>query len=118
MSEMHPDIIVVKDSTDYDFYVTHSEKLETYLLDIGFDYTYGHGTEYMDNEAISILERDNIQIVMRKDAEFYKKIFDNINPDFYAVFLWKSSPHFNGNREFIGTWFDQTFMICREFYNK
>lgn len=86
--------------TDYDFYATYSEELLLALIDHGFSHTvssigaflngYDH---YMDNEAVAIVERDNVQVVLRKDALFYKRVFDSISVEFYAKYLWKSSPY-------------------------
>lgn len=104
--------------TDYDFYCTWSAEIEEYLKSIGFKCTKGHGASYMDSEMVAILELDNVelvQVVLRKDAEFYRQIFDNIPVEFYYNYLWKSSPVFNGDRLFISSWFESAFKICRTF---
>jgi hypothetical protein len=59
-----------------------------------FDPRKASSSDYdLDDEAIIIMERDNVQVVLRKDALFYNKVFENIDPEFYYYHLWKSSPH-------------------------
>lgn len=82
--------------TDYDFYATYSEELVDALFEGGFGTTsttsdhYGYG---LDSEAIQIFYRDNVQIVLRKDAIFYERVFESIPLDIYINYLWKSAPH-------------------------
>lgn len=98
--KMSQPCVVTTPETDYDFYATYSLDLLAELTSNGFDHTVssiggflnGHN-DYMDNEAVAILEKDNVQVVLRKDALFYKRVFDSIPVEFYAKYLWKSSPH-------------------------
>ena len=46
----------------------------------------------MDDEAITVVEMDAVQVVLRKDALFYRRVFDNIPSEFFYRYLWKSSP--------------------------
>lgn len=94
------DRINITKDTDYDFYATFTEDLLEYLLAQGFSHTvssigsYLNGySHYMDTEAIAIVEKDNVQVVLRVDALFYRYVFEGIPVDFYSKYLWKSSPH-------------------------
>jgi hypothetical protein len=90
--------IVITAETDYDFYVTHDMDVEQFLLDNGFTDTVSSigamnsHPDYLDSEAIRILERDNVQVVLRLDAKFYHQVFESISTRFYYDNLWKSSP--------------------------
>lgn len=89
--------ITITSSTDYDFYATYHPTVETYLREAGFTDTShsldcADGGYDLDTEAVMILERDNVQIVLRKDAVFYQKVFESIPVHFYYKYLWKSSP--------------------------
>jgi hypothetical protein len=92
--------INIKLDTDYDYYTTYTESVEQYLRDNGFSETShsdkcgrGYTQDYaLDDEAIKILENGNVQVVLRKDAEFYRTVFESISVNFYYDFLWKSSP--------------------------
>ena len=85
--------------SDWDYYATHSPQLENEFLSRGWIHTMSTtntkdtGESYLDSEAVSILEKDKHQIVLRKDANFYKEVFDSIPVWFYHCYLWKSSPH-------------------------
>lgn len=94
------DVVIAAPTADYDFYVTYSEDLLNRLLAAGFGHTVSsiggfiNGYDYyMDDEAIAIVEKGPVQVVLRKDAEFYKRVFESISPDFYAKYLWKSSEY-------------------------
>lgn len=113
-------VIKVTTDTDWDFYATYTPELEQWLSNNRFTHTEcslgaKHVWEgYLDDEAISILERDNVQVVLRKDAEFYQQIFENIKIDVYYNFLWKSSPAIVDKSK-IQTLFNQLFTIGRAF---
>lgn len=83
--------IEVTGDTDYDFYATYSEDVLKLLLERGWANT-ATSSEYYDSEAVEILQKDNFQIVLRNDAEFYKKVFDNIPIWYYHDYLWKRNP--------------------------
>jgi hypothetical protein len=92
-----PTKIEISSDTDWDFYATYHWDLHKYLSDNGF-----HETDFsskmvetgyaLDDEAHCILERDKVQIVLRKSAGFYLNVFENIPVQFYHDYLWKSSP--------------------------
>lgn len=85
-------MIRVTDETDWDYYATFTPKLQTKLIDMGWSQT-DTNPEYFDSECVEIFKKDNSQIVLRCDAEFYKKVFENIPLWFYTNFMWKSSPN-------------------------
>jgi hypothetical protein len=124
--------IVLTSSTDFDYYATYHPSVETYLRAAGFTdtayslectvvrdednmiYVDEHqcaNTYELDSEAVMILERDNVQIVLRKDAEFYRTVFESIPVDFYYRYLWKSSPDCAG-REHIQPIFNALFAVA------
>lgn len=89
-------IIPITEATDYDFYATHTNELYTFLTEKGFEMSTIADADVdswydLDKEAVTILAMDNVQIVLRKDAEFYRAVFDQIEPWFYKKYLWKSS---------------------------
>lgn len=102
--------IQTTEDTDYDFYATHSKALESYLLDEGFDYSPAN-EYYLDSECVIILTKDNVQVVLRYNADFYAKVFENIDLDFYHDHLWKSSPA-KPDRSKIGSIFNMLFNIA------
>lgn len=105
--------ITVTEDTDYDFYATYHKGLETALIDLGFVLSPAN-EYYLDSECISIYCKDNIQIVLRYDAELYKTVFDNIDLQVYYTYLWKSSPT-QPDRAMIGPFFNMLFDIARAF---
>lgn len=102
--------ITVNEDTDYDFYATHTPELEAHLLDSGFEYSQANNY-YLDSECVCILCKDSVQIVLRRDAEFYKTVFENIDLEVYYHYLWKSSPE-KPNRALIGPFFNMLFDIA------
>lgn len=115
--------INISPSTDFDFYVTDCPQVDSFLLSLGFKVkTYPGDKSYTDDEAISIYEIETtpkVQVVSRKDAEFYKKVFDNISLKFYYNHLWKSAPHFKIKHEIeylkIKDTMNQLFAMARAF---
>lgn len=102
--------IKTTEDTDYDFYATHSKALESFLLDEGFDYSPAN-EYYLDSECVTILNKGNVQVVLRYNADFYARVFENISLEFYHDHLWKSSPT-NPDRSKIGPIFDMLFNIA------
>lgn len=103
--------ICIKEDTDFDFYATHSEELEAYLRTHGFANTKTD-PGYYDDEALQVLECDNVQVVLRKDAEFYQKCFESIDYEFYAAYLWKQSP--SCDRRLIQPYFNQMYSLLHQ----
>jgi hypothetical protein len=91
-------LIELKPTTDYDFYCTYNTDVERFLIDHNFTDTVASigakhaNPNYLDTEAIRILERDGVQIVLRDNALFYRQVFESISISFYYDNLWKSSP--------------------------
>jgi len=116
-------IIEIDETTDYDFYADYSEQVLTWLVENGFTHTASSvgvqngRDDYLDNEALAIVERDNVQIVLRKSADFYGKVFESIDPVFYRAYLWKSSPLI-ANREAIQPIFNALFAAAHAMENK
>lgn len=99
LADMGCPLIEIKPTTDYDFYVTYNTEVERFLIDHNFTDTvaslgaiHANPDYYLDTEAIRILERDGVQVVLRDSAVFYRQVFENISISFYYDNLWKSSP--------------------------
>lgn len=137
LSEMfrNPKGIVVDDNADIDLYCGghNVDLLFDSLKSIGFrqviDIDEDHG--YLDSEALAIFTIDihsgssiaeaiaavPIEIVVRRDVEFYKAVWESITPEFFYDYLWKSSPAgvaADRRRPII----DQLLATARQFYNR
>lgn len=121
MAQLHPTEvrIIREDHTDYDLYVTYDPQVENWLLSKPNDFLITHsaaGGYPLDNEAVKILVHEDCacQIVMRKDAEFYRKVFEAIPVKFYKSHLWKSSPEHvvDVSTESIMATFDALFAVA------
>lgn len=86
--------VKITESTDYDFYTTFTHEVEDFLIKAGFKSTTT-SSAYFDSECLGIMKNGNIDIVLRKDAEFYKSVFDSIDPKMYVEHLWKGNPKCN-----------------------
>jgi hypothetical protein len=127
----------ITESTDYDFYATHHPSLEQCLISTGWakvaprpmlTITTSSGTwcekealslnggssPYdLDTEAVSIFEMQNMQLILRRDALFYKWVVDKIPIDTYFEKLWKSGP-FTPDRPSIQNYFNSLFSTYRQ----
>lgn len=117
--------IDIKPSTDFDYYATNSPQVVDYLISLGFKEKTIKRKEYMDDEAIAIYEintNPKVQVVLRKDATFYQKVFQSISLKFYYDHLWKSAPHFASRLERehskIKDIMNQLFAVGRAFMPK
>lgn len=99
MSQLHPMTVAVTSGTDYDLYATYSDELAQMLDRSGFleigDATITQKDGYeLDTEVVKMYEHEDVkvQVILRRDAEFYNTVFDAIPASFYVKYLWKSSP--------------------------
>jgi len=105
--------ILISSDTDFDFYATHSKDLEAYLVSKGM--TSATLDDYLDDEAVAVLSKDNVQVVLRKNAIFYHDVFENISTEFFFRYIWKSSPDFRLVSTFdIREIMNQLFKTARE----
>jgi hypothetical protein len=116
MAELHPTHVQITPTTDHDFYATYSDALEALIRsDQDFQITGDPATDPYpyDTEVVKIVQHLdlNLQIVLRKDAEFYRSVFEAIPPEYYTKYLWKSSPSCP-DRNFIMPTFDTLFAIA------
>jgi acetolactate synthase regulatory subunit len=116
MAELHPADVQITVATDHDYYATYSESLFEYL-DKSQDWELSIDPVYApypcDDEVVKImvhLDLD-IQFVLRKDAEFYRSVFEAIPPDFYTTYLWKSSIHCTNPKAIMPT-FNALFAVA------
>jgi hypothetical protein len=115
--------VLINSDTDYDFFVTHSDNVLAFLLDNGFTHTESSlgalqgFSNYLDDEAVAVVTRDNVQVVLRKDATFYRHVFESISVDFYCKYLWKSSPHHDVKCEDIQPIMNQLFATAHGFHH-
>lgn len=121
MNELHPTEVPIKEhKTDYDLYATYTPDLVTWLTDKPHDFLVSHDAHAsgypLDTEAIKILIPEDvggIQVVLRKDAEFYRSVFEAIPVVYYRKHIWKSSPVYEGSgTDSIMDHFDALFAIA------
>lgn len=110
MKELGAAVVLTK-KTDFDFYVTYDEEVEAHLTRNGF-YDTSATPDYFDSEVIRIMELGQVQVVLRKDAEFYRQVFDNIDPHYYYHMMWKSHPE-GCKRDMIQPLFEMLFKFAR-----
>ena len=108
---------IINDDTDWDFYATHTPELEAKLLALGWDHTNTSAAhhfgkiDYLDDEAVMILEKDNHQIVLRRDAQLYNRVFESIPVEYYYNSLWKGNPAVD--RTMVQPIFNLMFAVAR-----
>ncbi|MGL5914826.1 MAG: hypothetical protein ACRCZG_01065, partial [Culicoidibacterales bacterium] len=70
-------------------------------------------TSYLDDEVTDIYIHDdyNMQVILRKDAEFYRTVFEAIPIEYYLKCLWKSSVH-APKKEIIQDTFNALFAVA------
>lgn len=107
--------VTITKNTDYDFYANDSQEIRKFLSDLEFVANPGMN-DYFDDDAVYIVkyiaEQTKIDVVLRKDAKFYREVFESISPEMYAKHLWKSNPECK--RENIQPLFNEMFRIARE----
>lgn len=90
--------------------ILHSTEVEGYLQKSSFELSEAN-EYYLDSECVVIYTQDNVQVVLRNNAEFYRKVFENINLRIYYHYLRKSSPK-KPDRSLIGPFFNMLFDIA------
>lgn len=130
--------VVIKDSTDWDFYCQNTPDHQQFLIEAGFKMSLycrvvlgvkdtntmttearqevdsETESEYtLDDMAELIYEKGDVQVVLRSDALLYKTIFETITPEFFYDYLWKSAPETIVTREQIKQNFNQLFAIAQ-----
>lgn len=100
----------INEDNDYDFYATFSLETTSFLKDNGFKPAIDYYTN--DSECIAVYIRDNVKVVLRKDAKFYKGVFDNIPVDLYMKHLWRRNP--TCKVEMITPLFNEMFKLAHE----
>lgn len=93
-ADRYPDIIQISDQTDWDFYCLHTDSNIKILDELGFKcVAENKGCIYpLDDLAVSIYMRCDVQVITRTDTAKYAKTLLHIDPLFYRDFLWKSGP--------------------------
>lgn len=112
MANIYPGWFQISSETDYDFYATYSTEIESFLLKNEF-YESSHGGYELDTEAVIIYKKDNVDVILRKNAEMYHRVFSSIDPDIYYHLLWKSSPDRLIDKKYIQLIFNTLFKIAR-----
>lgn len=87
-------------TADWDYYATDTPAMRSYLELMGY-VADTVNEEYLDDSATCVMRRDSIQVVLRHDAEHYRRMFEDIPLDDFQRLLWKSSPTFTGDRKSI-----------------
>lgn len=128
MAEMYPGVIEVKRSTDYDLYAQSNKSNHEFITNMKF-YNKRVNEQYADDQVAGIYTHDdlNIDIILRNNAQKYKRVFESISAFHYIEYLWKSSPkrmlqyesmdpsqakhHMNVQRIFIRDYFNALFNL-------
>lgn len=112
-ADRYPDIIQVKETTDWDFYCHDSEHNHDRLLELGFHRVAEHNGIYpLDDLAVAIYAFADVQVIVRTDAARYSKTILRIDPEFYRDYLWKSGPN-KPERVQIQRIFNQLFKMAK-----
>lgn len=98
MNERDPELISIDEYTDCDLYIDYTPEAYQYLVGFGFQKASTE-YEYLDDNAVCVMSCRDIQVVMRKDAEAYRKMFESITPEFYHRYVWKSGPYHPDNEQ-------------------
>lgn len=105
--------VIINDDTDYDYYATYSKEIEDFLDKWGYlSLNPSTPSSYYDDECVMIFKNSGVDVVLRKDAKFYKSVFDNINPDMYVKHLWKRNPECDRSK--IQPLFNEMFKIAHK----
>ena len=111
MANKYPEIIQVTESTDWDFYCDVSNVvLLNWLASNGVYQVRERNVYPFDALADSIFIGSDFQVIVRTDAEKYKKVIDLIDPEFYRDYLWKSGKN-KTSRDQIQAIFNQMFRM-------
>ncbi len=94
MNQLYPDKIKIHDNTDYDFYCAGTHGQYNALKMMGFEIVKAENRSYWDDLLVDIWikKQHGIECLIRSDVELYKRAFDSINVNDYALRLWKSNP--------------------------
>lgn len=94
MNQLYPDVVRITDNTDYDFYCAGTPAQYDALSSMGFEIVNAKDRSYWDNLLVDIWinKRYGIECLIRSDVGLYKRVFDSININDYALRLWKSNP--------------------------
>jgi hypothetical protein len=111
-AQKFPVVIVVSDSTDWDFYCAPFEGHFDVLDELGFKLTVGSNLYPYDDLACNIFVAPGCQVITRSDVDLYTKTIESINPVFYRDYLWKSGPNKPG-RDQIQATFNQLFRTAK-----
>ena len=73
-ADRYPDIIQVKEPTDWDFYCHDSEHNHNRLLELGFHRVAEQNDRYpLDDLAVAIYAFADVQVIVRSDTALYSK---------------------------------------------
>lgn len=94
MKQKYPNDIFVTEKTDWDFYMKDSKTNRKHLLAKGFrnKCVPQHYKDKLCNDVFSHGAL-NVQVVLRKDVNIYRDIFESLSSDIYITRLWKSSKY-------------------------
>lgn len=96
MNQLYPDKVKIHDNTDYDFYCAGTTGQYESLKMMGFELIDAKDRSYWDNLLVDmyIHKKYGIECLIRSNVDLYKKAFDGINVNDYALRLWKSNPEY------------------------
>lgn len=76
--------------TDWDYAAQYEPEVERLLLKENWEPVATR--DYYDANTIAVYEKGNTQISLRRDLDLYKRIWNDVDPEFYSTYLWKKSP--------------------------
>lgn len=106
--------VFINSKTDYDLYVTYSEEVACFLSSLGYKALSGEYDD-PDTEVVSIVSKGNTQIILRRDAVFYRLVFEYIPVKYYIDYLWKSGPNKPSRKQITET-FNALFAVARAIF--
>lgn len=94
MNQINPEVVPIKDDTDWDLYAQDTQRNHLILRSYGFQLQPAPRRNYWDNLLSEMYKHPdyNIEVLLRTDMEHYTYCFDSIDPQYFRDHLWKSAP--------------------------
>lgn len=102
MAAKYPDSIHVTDATDYDFYCSNCPEHIEILDECGFNKVHAPDRSYWDSQLLEMYKHSDfaLEVLIRKDVNFYRRAFESISADDFIRYVWKSAPRNRGKEDF------------------
>lgn len=88
----------IAQDSDFDFAVQDSEEFRSYALSRGY-FESAIDSNYRDKLSVSIFSKTlvlgsteySIQVISKRDLNFFKMLWDSISAGYYYLYLWKQN---------------------------